>query len=251
VGVPPVAENDPAPCEGSGAEIAESGCLDRGDMQLVPTEFVDESNQVIYTHLAPSCTRTDSESGNAVTVARPGRRFVKVAEDFGANGFVASICNEDWGPSLLITGEAIASKLTHPCFPHQAPWIEQEAGNCPTCGVVSDKCDLFIEYKDTEENFECPAALYADLDDDEKDVYLGKAVTETIGNATRTYCAVQKVAAPISRAETAEMEGLSDEIGWTYCEDGGICDYSIDTTPAARDIARGHLFAYRCVAEIQ
>ncbi len=248
VGVPPASEGDEVVCEGSGAETAESGCLDRDDMQLTVMEFEDYSTggPIPYTHFAPACTRSDAKSGEVVTEARPGRRFVEVAEDFGANGFVSSICNADWGPALLRTGEAVAAKLTHPCFPTQAPWTKLESGNCPDCGTVSEGCDLFIEYKAVDDDFACPSALLADLDDDEKEAALAKTLTETADGITDVYCAVPKVAAPLSCAELAEMEGLTDEIGWTYCEDDGVCDYSVDATPAVRDIAAGHLFAYRC-----
>lgn len=242
-------------CEGTGAEIAASGCLNRNEMKMSAMEFQDSISGTSYTHFEPACTRKDASSGATITEARPGRRFVKTAEDFGADGMVHSICNDDWSEALLSTGEAIAAKLSHPCFPYQAPWTET-ANSCPNCGTVDETCDLFIEYKgQTEElyNFECPAALYVDLDEDETNAYLAKTITETDAAADRTriYCAVPKIAAPLACDDLDEVDNLSEATGWNYCENDGRCDYNVDATPAVRNIAAGHFFAYRCLVPVE
>jgi hypothetical protein len=89
--------------------------------------------------------------------------------------------------------------------------------------------------------------MYADLNTDDKNAYLAKTIVETEadGDETRIYCAIPKLAAPLACEDVA---GNSEEIGWTYCENDGRCDYSVDATSAVRDIAAGHFFAYRCIA---
>jgi hypothetical protein len=103
IGVPPVAA-----CQGSTETLDAERCLHRREMQLNVEEFSVDKGTIH--HFAPVCTRSDA-AGNRVTAARPGRRFVKVAESFGANGFVYSICNEDWSPLFNWIGAAIAQKV--------------------------------------------------------------------------------------------------------------------------------------------
>ena len=249
VGVPNAAES---PCEGTGAELSAAECLDLTEMQLVPQSFIDMSTgtPIMYTHFRPACTRTDSETGTDMTVARPGRRFVKVAEDFGEDGFVQSICNEDWGPGIETVGEAVAQKLMQPCFPTAAPWTEAPSDECPECGTVSETCDLFIEYAGTTdelESFECPNGLIADLSDDEADALLAKTIVDTDGDNKTVYCAIPKLPAPLACDAAAEQfEDIEEMTGWTYCENDGACDQRINATDTVRDLASGHFFAYRC-----
>jgi hypothetical protein len=86
VGVPPGAV-----CEGTGDKIGD--CLDHEDMQLVVQE--ESYNQFFF---RPACYRYDGEA--EVTKARPGRRFVALAEEFGEAAYVYSICNEHWGAAM-------------------------------------------------------------------------------------------------------------------------------------------------------
>ena len=247
VGVPNTEES---PCEGTGTELAAAECLDLTEMEIVPQEFVDPPTGSQYVHFRPACTRTNSETGMDMTVARPGRRFVKVAEDFGDDGFVQSICNEDWGPGLESVGDAIAQKLTQPCFPTAAPWTEAATDDCPECGTVSETCDLFIEYAGTAdelEDFECPSDLAADLSDDEQDELLAKTITETDGDNKTVYCAIPKLPAPLACDDAADQfEDIAEMTGWTYCENGGVCEQRINATDPLRTLAAGHFFAYRC-----
>ena len=96
VGVP--ADED-SPCQGTGDNIA--SCLEDPRMQYKPVEFSylsEEGEERFYTHFAPACERTSGDV--VVTSARPGRRYVQVAEAFGCAGYVYSICNEDWSPAM-------------------------------------------------------------------------------------------------------------------------------------------------------
>jgi hypothetical protein len=68
-------------------------------MQLVPYE---NDSQWAWTS---ACNR------GAITGGAPARRFVELATEFGANGYVYSICNEDWTPAFAALGEMIRGKL--------------------------------------------------------------------------------------------------------------------------------------------
>jgi hypothetical protein len=89
------------PCEGPGNAIGD--CLDQDSMQLVATE---ETMGWLY---APACTRTVDST--EVTRAYPGRRFVGVAEALGANGYVYSICHENWMPAMEAFAAIIAGAV--------------------------------------------------------------------------------------------------------------------------------------------
>lgn len=86
VGVPPGSA-----CEGRGDEIG--GCLETDEMQL-------DAEQPTGTtwYWRPACTRF--EGALEVTKAYPGRRFVRLAMEFGARGHVSSICNGGWMPAM-------------------------------------------------------------------------------------------------------------------------------------------------------
>jgi hypothetical protein len=86
VGVPPGGE-----CEGFGNEIPT--CLEHPDMQ----EMVDP---VENTRLRYSC-----ETANGA--AFPPRRFVQIAQAFGPNALVRSICTDDFQPAI----DGLTSKL--------------------------------------------------------------------------------------------------------------------------------------------
>ena len=99
VGVP---KGDDSPCEGLGDEIGD--CLDHSAMDYEPAEFEKDGSP--YTNFKPACER--ESGGEVVTSARPGRRYVKVAEDFGCLGYVYSICNEDWSTAMTEIARLIA-----------------------------------------------------------------------------------------------------------------------------------------------
>jgi len=89
-------------CQGRGDQIG--GCLDHPDMEL---EVVLENAAYFF---KPACERYDGDQ--QLTKARPGRRFVELAQDFGENGYVFSICNEDWSPAMRGIAEIISNELT-------------------------------------------------------------------------------------------------------------------------------------------
>jgi hypothetical protein len=110
VGVPNGADS---PCQGKGDAIG--ACLDSQAMQLVPATFTyyppDGSDPQEYVHFTPACTRMAEGSADTdppITEARPGRRYVKVAQEFGCAGYVYSICNEDWSDAMKEIARVIA-----------------------------------------------------------------------------------------------------------------------------------------------
>lgn len=97
VGVPYGEQAGAAACEGRGDELG--SCLAQEEMQLATY------NQGGSFYFSPACERA------GVTKATPGRRFVQLAGLFGGDGYVYSICNEDWGPAFEAIGELIGGKL--------------------------------------------------------------------------------------------------------------------------------------------
>ena len=108
VGVP---AGDDFPCQGLGDALDD--CLDHEDMQYVRGYFTTADGQD-YTHFVPACERVVNTE--VVTSARPGRRYVKVAQEFGCTGYVYSICNDDWSPAM----QEIARLITK-CFVPEVP----------------------------------------------------------------------------------------------------------------------------------
>ena len=92
-------------CEGAGDQI--DGCLDHPDMQL--EEQLEWTYDMYAWFYRPACTR--HEDSQEVVKARPGRRYVELAERFGDQGYVYSICNEDWGEAVEDLAEMIIEKI--------------------------------------------------------------------------------------------------------------------------------------------
>jgi len=91
-------------CQGKGNEIA--GCLDLGEMEYAGEEDEDGDH-----HLGKTCfsEETNPDTGEPETSAVPGRRFVELAQKFGENGYIYSICNEDWSPAMKDIARRIAT----------------------------------------------------------------------------------------------------------------------------------------------
>jgi hypothetical protein len=90
-------------CEGPGNQITD--CLDHPAMQL--TEVTEGTPAAWF--FEPACTRV--EDSEELTRARPGRRFVELAQELGSRGYIYSICNADWGEAMEQFAGMIASKL--------------------------------------------------------------------------------------------------------------------------------------------
>jgi len=92
-------------CQGLGSEIL--ACLDHEDMQKVPIQEETSSGSTWF--FKPACNRM--EGAVEVTKARPGRRYVSLAQGFQSGGYVYSICNEDWTPAMADLAAIIAERL--------------------------------------------------------------------------------------------------------------------------------------------
>jgi hypothetical protein len=88
-------------CQGRGDQIGD--CLNQEEMQPVGVE--EDAGWVF----APACERYEGDE--LVTKARPARRFVELAQTFGGNAYVHSICNEDWSDALDAMIEMIDQEL--------------------------------------------------------------------------------------------------------------------------------------------
>ncbi len=102
VGVPPTPV-----CQGTGDMI--QGCLADPQMQYASQEIVDPETNTTYWHFAPACERVVGNT--VVTSARPGRRYVQVAQEFGCASYIYSICNEDWSDAMTEIARLIANCL--------------------------------------------------------------------------------------------------------------------------------------------
>lgn len=97
VGVP----QDAPACMGSGDEL--EGCLGVPAMQ----EAIDPA---MPTQLIPSCNTT-------MGFAFPPRRYVQLAQAFGSNAVVDSICKDDWRDAISAITEKLVERLPSTCFP--------------------------------------------------------------------------------------------------------------------------------------
>ncbi|MDJ0764622.1 MAG: hypothetical protein QNJ97_16710 [Myxococcota bacterium] len=201
-------------CQGQGSDI--DACLDHEKMQLKLIQTgVPET-----THFEPACTREVGEGDEAelVTEARPGRRYVQLAKKFAKNGYVYSICNEDWSPAMRDIAQVIAKNMQPQCYAKRLEWTreedDQDDSDCENCGKA--KCDVIAVYDrmpGAEEG--CPEAL---------DVPANQVATETVdnpngsGTVTRHFCRVPKLLAPIKCSDAQEMYKNTSEVGWYYCE---------------------------------
>ena len=82
-------------------------------------------------NLMPSCAGTDSTG--ASTKAFPPRRIVQLAQLFGSNGIVQSICQPDFGPAMDAIIDLIINQLGAVCLPRP---LVRKADGLVRCNVV-------------------------------------------------------------------------------------------------------------------
>jgi len=198
VGVPPGDGDGPGACEGSGHELGE--CLDLPGMQLVE---VQEGAQDAWFY-RPACERYEGDE--LVTKARPGRRFVELAEEFGSLGYVYSICNEDWSPAVEDFAKLIAENLCGDCFPKPLPWD-------PLTHTAT--CDVWVEYVDEPA---CPDGL-------------APAALETFVDAADQAhvlraCELPKIPTSLECSDAIGSGACQAGVGWYYCENMLVEDFN-------------------------
>ncbi len=227
VGVPPTED-----CQGSGDELG--SCLESEEMQL----RLEESADVTGTgrRLRPACTMVDQ--GKIVAEATPGRRFVKVAQQFGSEGYVHSICDPDWNSAF----ETIADRFDTcfcggDCFWSQLRWD-------PENKTVSE-CQLLAKYAFVEPGRQCPEAFRREFYEEGGDVksrqmssekYESSVMRQVVSADDGTqyeevYCPIPQIPVDIdcevAHKTAATLEGVyPGAFGWYYCEGRGE-DYVI------------------------
>jgi hypothetical protein len=225
VGVP----NDDMTCQGTGTELEASGCLAHPQMQY-SLVTVDPTQPDVH-YFAPACERFDANNVS-LTQARPGQRYVKVAESFGNNGYVFSICNPDWSPAMSQIAGLIARQLEPECFPKKLEWKPLTSAEttlypgCADCGFAL--CDAvmerFVGFEVNEADY-CPASLYANLPPSEQQRYQSMITsTNSVqrGDVTGRVvtCPIPKLPSPIDcdAAEVDTPSRYANLAGWYYCQ---------------------------------
>jgi hypothetical protein len=241
VGVP----KDTDACQGSGDELKERDCLGQEEMKLLVEPMPDSSTAY---HFRPACIADNANSTDTAASARPGRRFVKVAQDFGSSGYVYSICKADWSPAMERIAQIIAAQIIPACYAKQLDWEvlsesdKKKYNGCENCGVA--KCDVLMERyvsRGTPESEYCPAGLYEDLSKEDKKKYesMITGIKVSSGGSTegvQVLCPVPKLPAALDCA-TARQQITTlfpKQAGWFYCENmdaddtGNSCNDNID-----------------------
>ena len=204
-------------CEGRGTQLAH--CKDvepreNGTGTMANPEVVERSNQEYFEY---ACRRFEegksAENGDrGITEAYPGMRYVEMAQEYGDNGYVYSICHDDWSPAMESIAEMISENLGGSCFEKRLNWDpeSEKAG-----------CNVVFEYRAPrdEDAPECPDDKEQKwLDDGELTVDAGT------GEWVRA-CSVAKLAAPIDcdemNARGLTSDYMRNEFGWFYCENPG------------------------------
>jgi hypothetical protein len=126
-------------CEGFGDSIPT--CLDHPDM-------MEQVDPVSMTRLVPSCVTSTGD-------AYPPRRFVQVAQLFGRNSLVSSICTDDFGPAVTgmtgalqekLDGDSIATELStrvdpaDPCRCMASCVVVEALTDMRSCDTVGKPC---------------------------------------------------------------------------------------------------------------
>ncbi len=200
VGVPQTSQ-----CEGFGDSI--STCLDHPDM-------MEQVDPVSMTRLVPSCVTSTGE-------AYPPRRFVQLAQEFGRNAIVQSICTSDFRPAIgVLTGRiqqtfASMDQIIDPL----------ETGTLPT-----DACHCAVECRVVEELSDTRSCL-----DEGKPCYRpggsGTACAEPIESPDgrmHSLCEIPQagtIMSPCSPSAPTECSNPAvvhtpDGEGWYYMDDG-------------------------------
>ncbi|HUT79143.1 MAG TPA: hypothetical protein VM285_15705, partial [Polyangia bacterium] len=194
VGVPKVDA-----CQGAGNQIGQ--CLQHQDMVLEQVQ--EETSSGLTWFFRPACNRM--EGAVEVTKARPGRRYVSLAQQFDNMGYVYSICNQDWSPAMMDIAKLIAENLAGTCYPKPLDWDPASK---------QAKCDVVVEYDfDSEGDAKCPAVF------DAGDPLIEEYVDADDVTHFRVFCPLPRLEAEKNCGDNDFTQGpLKDSFGWYYCE---------------------------------
>lgn len=214
IGVPPVTA-----CQGPGSGLG--GCLDVelevGTMGKPGTvERLDSQNNMAQ-YYEYACTREDG-SGNSVTKAYPGKRYVELAQLYGDMSYIYSICEEDWSEAMTDIAALIAANLGGACYDKRLNWDPKEE----TAG-----CNVVYTYKWNKDDYssapKCPEE-YDWSKDSPSEVRVEKI---KIGGKNEEFwvrdCTVPKLTAPLNCADLGDKAKVyeNERFGWYYCENPG------------------------------
>jgi hypothetical protein len=135
VGVPPELAGADAVAniatDASAREDFYTALLDDPHMQ----EVVDDDTATVPGQgaLRPSCKTLDSD-GKPTGKAYPPRRIVQVAQGFGENGFVQSICSDDFDPAIDALVDRIGARIDPSCLDSERR--RDEDGLIASCEVL-------------------------------------------------------------------------------------------------------------------
>jgi hypothetical protein len=158
------------------------------EMQFVPAMGADGKNTGVPT---PSCFNSTGKE-----VSYPPIRITKVVQDFGDQGILYSICEDDYAPALNLLIEKIANKLKGNCLPRKL--------NPTAEGKVN--CEVF-ELLPLNGKQECDAE-YGHLGD-----VVERTVREGTENKKRKACRMNQV--PIN-IDASGGKTAGDGYGWYY-----------------------------------
>jgi hypothetical protein len=239
-------------CQGSGNQIGEA-CLQSEEMTLDIQEFDDEGRP--SGHIQPACVRYEDGAPNSkiLTEARPGRRYVQLAREFGDRGYVFSICNPDWSPLLM---DAVPRLL-----------VAEHCGACYTEPIAWDPvqrvadCEVLIDFSYPEPDQNCPEPLVTAWIEQNKGKgqkdYDAMVRRERIYDKAKKFvsetvqCPLAKIPVDLSCAQAVEELGpdIARKMGWYYCEDyrnNSDCRTVVTLTNEARYAAGGRAIWVQC-----
>jgi hypothetical protein len=103
------------------------------DMQQVPDELTGTGKGNLKVSCRTPVLDAAGQPTGEISFAYPPVRIVKLAQMFGANGIIQSICQADFGPAMDQIIEIIAKQLSEVCLPRKL--VRQSKGKVP-CNVV-------------------------------------------------------------------------------------------------------------------
>jgi hypothetical protein len=174
---------------------------------------VDQSGN----NLEPSCTQDDNNDGTPETAAKPASRYTKVAQGFGANGVIRSICAPDFTPAMDAIINVMSNNLGGVCLARA--YTRDSSGRIP-CNVIW----TMPEGKD------CSFASYLSVPETGD-----KQTCDIKTSVCRKRCVVNQIpvinptmeAAPEQALKLRDDHGIAN-LGWYYD------DFSIDMESACK-----------------
>ncbi len=193
-----------AVCQAPGNNIED--CLEHDAMDSAETTWVSGATAPV------ACERelAAADAGAPTTaVARPSLRLVDFVREFGANGYMLSICNEEWRFAVRdlvrVAAPSCSEHITKPL-----PWNEDEQ---------IARCEMLVGYSSSDDGEEtCPVGL------NPAPTSLVAARDEEDGTnwGPHFFCAVPGLIAPIDcRDADSKYASDSEALGWYYCENRG------------------------------